>query len=92
MGKIFLQKYTLTFNQYNRHIGYHNNEIKIDGEGEGEGQEKKSIWQNKITWIVLAILVVVFAILGVCPPLVSYQTHCCQIHYSPIRFKCSKNS
>ena len=65
IGKIFLQKYTLTFNQYNRHIGYHNNEIKLDGEGEDEGQEKKSIWQNKILWIVLAILVVVFAILGV---------------------------
>ena len=63
IGKIFLQKYTLTFNQYNRHIGYHNNEIKIEGEGEGE--EKKSIWKNKILWIVLAILVVVFAILGV---------------------------
>jgi hypothetical protein len=63
IGKIFLQKYTLTFNQYNRHIGYHNSEIEIEGEGEGE--EKQSIWKSKVLWIVLAILVVVFAILGV---------------------------
>ena len=60
IGKIFLQKYTLTFNQYNRHIGYYNSEIKIEGE-----EEKKSFWENKILWIVVAVLVVIFAILGV---------------------------
>ena len=60
IGKIFLQKYTLTFNQYNRHIGYYNSEIKIEGE-----EEKKSFWENKILWIIVAVLVVVFAILGV---------------------------
>ena len=64
IGKIFLKKYTLTFNQNNKHIGYYNKEIKIEGEEEEEKKEK-SFWQNKYLWIIIIILIIIFSILGI---------------------------
>ena len=60
IGSIFLKKYSFTFNQYGNHIGYYNEDIKI----EGEEEEPKSFWENKYLWIIISILIIVFAILG----------------------------
>ena len=60
IGKILLKKYIFTFNQYNNHIGYYNEDIKI----EGEEEPKKSFWQNIYFWIIIGVLFVIFAFLG----------------------------
>jgi hypothetical protein len=62
IGKILLKKYTFTFNQYNNHIGYYNKDIKIEGE---DDEEKTSFWENKYLWIIISVLVVIFAGLGI---------------------------
>ena len=62
IGKILLKKYTFTFNQYNNHIGYYNKDIKIEGE---DDEEKISFWENKYLWIIVSVLIVIFAGLGI---------------------------
>ena len=62
IGKILLKKYTFTFNQYNNHIGYYNKDIKIEGE---DDEEKISFWENKYLWIIVSVLVIIFAGLGI---------------------------
>ena len=60
MGKILLKKYTFTFNQYNNHIGYYNEDIKT-----GEEEEPKQFfYENKFFWIIIAVCFVIFAFLG----------------------------
>ena len=61
IGKIFLKKYTFTFNQYNKHIGYYNKNLNNEGEDQ---KENESFFQNKYLWIIFSILVFIFAILG----------------------------
>jgi hypothetical protein len=61
IGKIFLKKYTFTFNQYNKHIGYYNKNLNNEGD---EQKENESFFQNKYLWIIFSILVFIFAILG----------------------------
>ena len=63
IGKILLKKYTFTFNQYNNHIGYYNQDIKIEEEEEKE--TPVSFWQNKTLWIIVSVLFVIFIALGV---------------------------
>ena len=63
IGKIFLKKYTLTFNQNNKHIGYYNKDIKL--EGEDEEKNEKNFWKNKYLWIMIVILIILFSILGI---------------------------
>ena len=61
IGKIFLKKYTFTFNQYNKHIGYYNKNLNNEGDDQ---KENESFFQNKYLWIIFSILVFIFAILG----------------------------
>ena len=61
MGKILLKKYTFTFNQYNNHIGYYNEDIKT---GEEEEEPKQFFYENKFFWIIIAVCFVIFAFLG----------------------------
>ena len=65
IGKIFLQKYTFTFNQETKMVGYYNFDLPGDVNQNGEEEEKKkSIFQNAYIWLIIIGVVVVFAILG----------------------------
>ena len=62
IGKIFLQKYSFTFNQETKMIGYYN--FDLPGGVVQDDEEKKSIFQNVYVWIGISVVVVVFAVLG----------------------------
>ena len=65
MGKIFLQKYSFTFNPETKMIGYYNfdlpggkNNINI------ENIEKNNFFQNIYVWVGIIIVVIIFGIFG----------------------------
>jgi hypothetical protein len=57
-----LQKYSFTFNQETKMIGYYN--FDLPGGVVQDDEEKKSIFQNVYVWIGISVVVVVFAVLG----------------------------
>ena len=57
IGKIFLKKYTLTFNQNNKHIGY------ITKEGESE-EDTLPFYKKTYFWNIIGAIAIILAIAG----------------------------
>ena len=66
LKKIFLKKYTFTFNQNNFYIGYTNNdEDKDKGNGDEQGNnDNKSFYKQSYFWVIIGIIALILAILG----------------------------
>ena len=64
MGKIFLQKYSFTFNQETKMIGYYNFDLPGGVPQKGEEEKKKIIFQNVYVWLIIVGVVAIFAVLG----------------------------
>ena len=65
MGKIFLQKYSFTFNPETKMIGYYNFDLP-GGKNDNnvENIEKNNFFQNIYVWVGLIIIVIIFGIFG----------------------------
>jgi len=66
LGKIFLKKYTFTFNQNNFYIGYTNNdEDKDKGNADEQGNnDNKSFYKQTYFWVIIGVIALILAILG----------------------------
>jgi len=63
LGKIFLQKYSFTFNPETKMIGYYNFDLP-GGKNKNEKKEEKNFFKNIYVWIGIFIVVFIFGILG----------------------------
>ena len=63
VGKIFLKKYTFTFNQDSKYIGYYIN-IKNTNPSEPSSGKDESFVNSKYFYIVIAASILVFGIIG----------------------------
>ena len=62
LGKIFLQKYSFTYNSETKMIGYYN--FDLPSGKDKEKKEEKSFFKNVYVWIGIITVVVIFGILG----------------------------
>ena len=69
LGKIFLQKYSFTFNQETKMIGYYNFDLpggknKNNNDKTNEQNNEKNYFENIYIWLGVSVIVIGFAALG----------------------------
>ena len=65
MGKIFLQKYSFTFNPETKMIGYYNFDLPIGKNNNNNIENKeKNFLQNIFIWIGIVVVIIIFGIFG----------------------------
>ena len=64
MGKIFLQKYSFTFNPETKMIGYYNFDLPGGKNKNNTNIKEENYFKNAFVWVGIIVVIIIFGVLG----------------------------